>query len=233
MKWMTCTLLIISVASFAQATNPYVGAWGSQYGDGVEAQWIFAEKYFSVTYFKKAEFLSTEGGYWSVPESGKLKLTWEYHSKQPERVGQSEIYTVAVNDDEFTMDKALWKRIDGGSPGLLAGAWLITGRYQDGELRERTPGVRKTMKILSGTRFQWIAYNVDTKEFLGTGGGTYTTQNGQYTENIIFFSRDNNRAGTSLQFDFKLQDGKWHHQGLSSKGDPINEVWTKREHLEK
>jgi hypothetical protein len=89
------------------------------------------------------------------------------------------------------------------------------------------------MKILSGTRFQWIAYNVDTKEFFGTGGGTYTTSGGKYTESIDFFSRDNSRVGARLEFDFILDDGDWHHSGKSSKGDPIDEVWSKREKIGK
>jgi hypothetical protein len=102
---------------------------------------------------------------------------------------------------------------------------------RDGQLSKMTPGARRTMKILSGTRFQWIAYNTETKEFSGTGGGTYTTVNGKYTENIEFFSRDNSRVGASLTFDFSLEDGAWRHSGRSSKGDPINEVWTKREKI--
>lgn len=105
---------------------------------------------------------------------------------------------------------------------------MITGRYREGELTERMPGARRTMKILSGTKFQWIAYNVETKEFFGTGGGTYTSVDGKYTENIEFFSRDNSRVGASLQFDFAIEDGKWRHSGLSSKGEPLDEVWTKR-----
>ena len=87
------------------------------------------------------------------------------------------------------------------------------------------------MKILSGTRFQWIAYNVETKQFSGTGGGTYTTRDGKYTESIEFFSRDNSRVGASLTFDFSLEDGRWRHKGLSSRGEPIDEVWTKREKI--
>ena len=87
------------------------------------------------------------------------------------------------------------------------------------------------MKILSGTRFQWIAYNSDTGEFLGTGGGTYTTAKGVYTEHIEFFARDNSRVGAKLPFSFELKDGKWHHSGKSSKGDPIYEVWSTRTSL--
>ncbi|MDX1470670.1 MAG: hypothetical protein R3213_04170 [Flavobacteriaceae bacterium] len=64
---------------------------------------------------------------------------------------------------------------------------------------------------------------------MGTGGGTYTTEDGKYTENIEFFSRDNSRVGASLEFDFELVDGDWHHSGFSSKGDPLYEIWTLRD----
>ena len=84
------------------------------------------------------------------------------------------------------------------------------------------------MKILSGTRFQWIAFNTETKEFMGTGGGTYSTVDGKYTENIDFFSRDNSRVGASLEFDYELNGDEWHHKGLSNKGDPIYEIWNLR-----
>ena len=106
----------------------------------------------------------------------------------------------------------------------------MSGRKRDGEIQQRdTNRPRKTMKILSGTRFQWIAYNIETKQFMGTGGGTYTTIDGVYTENIEFFSRDNSRVGASLPFNFELQEGKWHHSGNSSKGAPIYEIWSQRE----
>ena len=95
-------------------------------------------------------------------------------------------------------------------------------------MTERKPGPRKTMKILSGTKFQWIAYNTETGDFSGTGGGTYTTEGGKYTENIDFFSRDNTRVGASLKFDYELKEKKWHHRGLSSEGSPIYEIWSLR-----
>ena len=60
---------------------------------------------------------------------------------------------------------------------------------------------------------------------MGTGGGTYTTDEGKYIENIEFFSRDQTRVGAALSFDFELKEGKWHHSGKSSKGKDIYEVW--------
>lgn len=80
---------------------------------------------------------------------------------------------------------------------------------------------------MSGTRFQWAAINPETKEFFGTGGGTYTFVNGKYTENIEFFSRDNSRVGASLSFKGEVKDGQWHHSGNSSTGNPIYEIWSR------
>jgi hypothetical protein len=96
---------------------------------------------------------------------------------------------------------------------------------QDGKLVESSPGPRKTLKLLSGSRFQWVAINPDEKGFYGTGGGTYTFSNGRYTESIEFFSRDSTRVGASLTFDGKVENDAWTHSGLNSRGEPLHEVW--------
>lgn len=212
-----------------QKTSQLIGAWETTSDDKV-GLWIVTEKHFSVTFYKSDEFLYTEGGEWKLTADG-IELMWEYNTQDEGLVGTKRGYPIVVKGSKLTMNDTEWKRVDNGGPGKLAGAWLITGRYRDGEMSERTPGARRTMKILSGTKFQWIAYNVDTKEFFGTGGGSYTTKDGKYIENIEFFSRDNSRVGASLQFDFKIENGKWRHSGKSSKGDPLDEVWTKRDVL--
>jgi hypothetical protein len=109
----------------------------------------------------------------------------------------------------------------------LTGDWRIIEREQNGKMIPIQKGHRKTIKILAGSRFQWAAINTDTKEFFGTGGGTYTANNGKYTETIEFFSRDSSRVGNKLSFDFEVKDNNWHHKGLSSTGNKIYEVWTR------
>jgi hypothetical protein len=212
------------------------GAWRSTTGDE-ETVLIFAAQHFSrATYNRAAKtFTSTEGG---SSVANRSTLTWEYefNTLAPEKIGAPEIWKFQLKQDVLTLTneagtKAIFQRVDAGAPGALAGAWLITGRVTDKGMQSITPGARKTMKILSGTRFQWIAYNSETKEFFGTGGGTYTSENGKYTETIEFFSRDNSRVGMQLSFDFSLPEGNWRHSGKSSKGDPIDEVWTLREKL--
>ncbi len=242
MKILICTLLLVTClvsssfltendVSNSQKTENLIGAWEISTENGERGLWIITEKHFSVTFYKSDEFLYTEGGEWSLPSKGNMQFAWEYHTRKSELIGEKKVHPIELKGNKLMMADTEWKRVDDGTPGKLSGAWLITGRYRDGEMSERTPGVRRTMKILSGTKFQWIAYNVETKEFFGTGGGSYTTKDGKYTENIEFFSRDNSRVGASLQFDFKLEDGKWRHSGKSSKGDPLDEVWTKREVL--
>lgn len=175
-------------------------------------------------------FITTNGGSW-ILNGNTVTETIEFDTNTPERVGTTVSFDIELTDSELKIKgkDLVWKRIDNGAPGDLAGAWLISGRKRDGEIQKRdTNRPRKTMKILSGTRFQWIAYDTETKQFMGTGGGTYTTIDDKYSENIEFFSRDDSRVGANLSFDFELKDGDWHHSGLSSKGQPIYEIWSKR-----
>lgn len=230
---LASVFMMTVIASFAQLKpSELAGAWET--GTDIKMTRIYTDQFFVVTTYnvKDKQFISTAGGRWKL-RGKEIVETIEFNSAKPDAVGTENAMPVDLKGDKLSLTadgkKEEWHRVDKGTPGKLSGAWLITGRMNDGKMGKMTPGARRTMKILSGTRFQWIAYNVDTKEFSGTGGGMYTTENGKYTENILFFSRDNNRVGASLQFDFALEDGNWRHKGLSSKGEPIDEVWTQRE----
>lgn len=225
--------LLGSSAFINQKGNDLTGSWQASAEKETMTR-IYAGPYFALAVYEAAEFKYTAGGFWKM-ENGNLVETYEFHSAKADMVGQSVSTPASMKKGKLVLtgdSKSEWTKLDDGTPGKLAGAWLITGRVRDGEVRRSTPGVRKTMKILSGTRFQWIAYNTETKEFLGTGGGNYTTVDGKYTENIDFFSRDNSRVGASLGFNFSIEDGDWRHSGSSSKGEPLDEFWTRREKLD-
>ena len=232
----TMVLLICICFSFGIKAQSVIGAWEnfttSENGEKLRSVVIFADGYQVLTIYNATtgEFIHSNGGTWKL-EGDIMTEKVEFHTDNPERVGTEVSFKVNITDHVIEMVESGIKlnRIDNGSPGKLGGAWLMSGRIREGKTQLRdTSRPRKTMKILSGTRFQWIAYNTETKQFMGSGGGTYTTLNGEYTENIEFFSRDNSKAGLSLKFNYELIDGKWHHSGLSSKGNPIHEIWSVR-----
>ena len=229
MRLIIILLLLGSRAALSQdeTSKKLIGSWSIE-EEGIITHLIVAEGYFSISEYTTTEFLRTYGGSWDINASGWLVLGMEFDSKNPDMVKKIVNKPFEIVDENLTLDKKVWKRVDDGSPGQLGGAWYISARMRNGEMRERKLGSRITMKILSGARFQWIAYNIDTTEFLGTGGGTYTSEDGVYTENIEFFSRNQDRVGASLKFKFDLKDGNWHHSGKSSKGTDIYEVWSLR-----
>ena len=205
------------------------GAWQTKDGSK-ESVILFQDGYFTETEYSANEFLKTIGGPYTQ-ENNKINVLVEFNSADSTTVGQPIEFDASIKNQQLNItwpQKALnYARIDdGNSP--LAGVWKINGREQDGKLVTiHQTGARKTLKILTGKRFQWFAINPELKQFSGTGGGTYTFTDGKYTENIQFFSRDNSRVGAQLTFDGKIEDGQWHHSGLSSKGDKIYEVWGK------
>lgn len=179
------------------------------------------------------KFLGAGGGDIKV-EGNQYTESLDFYTLDPELVGTALTYTFELKGDQLVLSKTVdgqpvqetWQKV-GSRKDALTANWVFTGRQAEGEIRRSTPGDRRTVKILSGGRFQWIAFNSATKEFMGTGGGTYTAENGKYIENITFFSRDDSRVGASLSFDFEVKDNEWHHSGLSSTGNPIYEIWSK------
>jgi hypothetical protein len=230
-------LLICTFLSFGINAQSVIGAWEgyqtSENGDKLKSVVIFSDGYQVLTIYNAdtGKFIHSNGGTWKL-EGDTMTEKVEFDTNNSERVGTEVSFEVFINDSIMGIvgSDMKFNRIDNGVPGKLQGAWLMSGRKRNGEIQLRdTNRPRKTMKILSGTRFQWIAYNTETKQFMGTGGGTYTTVNGEYTENIEFFSRDDSKTGRSLKFNYSLVDGKWHHSGVSSKGEPLYEIWSVRE----
>ena len=213
-----------------------VGAWEriytSENGQELKSIVIFSENYQTISTYElsSGKFISSNGGSWNL-KANLMSETVEFDTENNERVGDKIEFEIELKENELSIvdSDMIFKRIDSGKPGKLQGAWLMSGRVRDGKKQLRDVNrPRKTMKILSGTRFQWIAYNTETKQFMGTGGGTYTTINGEYKESIDFFSRDDSKAGIELKFDYDIIDNEWNHQGFSSKGDPLHEIWIKR-----
>ncbi|WP_299700326.1 membrane or secreted protein [uncultured Pontibacter sp.] len=225
-----------------QATNPnqgpeqqaakFEGAWQLQNVKDNQVVMLLQDGFFTVAMYdqQNKQFLGTTGGTYSIA-GDKLTINQEFNTFDSTMVGSSSIADFKLENNQWMISNGQetenWERIQENTSSPLAGTWRITGRERDGQMNTMRPGPRKTLKVLSGTRFQWIAFNSETGQFSGTGGGTYTAEDGKYTEHIEFFSRDSSRVGISLSFNFEVKDGNWHHSGQSSKGSPVNEIWSR------
>ena len=183
---------------------------------------IIDKEYLIETQYIKepAEFILTRGGYYKKKRK-TYNIELEFNSNF-----ENDGLTIVDLKKEKSWLKSQNKPID------LNGNWLMAGRVTElGERRRDITRPRKTMKFLIDGYFQWIAFNTETFQFFGSGGGFYTAEKGIYTENIEFFSRNNNSVGKILPFKYEVQDSDWYHKGKSSKGKPMHEIWTKRSNL--
>ena len=228
-KLLVMLLILASYQASGQVKKDILGAWHLEDGRQ-EHILIFQDGYVTHTVYSGNTFLFSHGGIFQQSDDG-IDIQIEYNSENKAEVGMQLMLPARIEDDQLDITfegmPTLWTRLDNSS-APLAGVWQITDRMEEGKtVPIQRSGTRKTLKILTGTRFQWVAMDPAVGSFSGTGGGTYTFKDGKYTENIDFFSRDNGRVGASLVFDAHLENEKWHHSGLSSKGDKIYEIWGK------
>ena len=218
MKTIFYLLLFYSTFSFAQVYE-FVKTKENKI---ISHRIIIDKEYLIETQYVKepAEFILTRGGYYK--KKGKIyNIDLEFNSNF-----ENDGLKIIDLKKEKSWSKSKNEPID------LNGKWLMAGRVtKEGERRRDITRPRKTMKFLKDGYFQWIAFNTETFQFFGTGGGFYTAEKGIYTENIEFFSRNNNSVGRKLPFSYEVKDSDWYHKGKSSKGKPMHEIWTRRSNL--
>ncbi|MFN4085908.1 MAG: membrane or secreted protein [Spirosomataceae bacterium] len=230
MKHWILTVALCFTLGQVGFSQMYTGTFERTDG-GTTSRISVADGYFVWTDFSesKKEFIRTWGGKYTTSAQGQLAVNVEFDTREPEAVASMQTFSFKEKKKEWTVDGKSFQLLPGSQVGPMAGNWRISGRVgADGTLSEMRPGPRKTIKLLTGNTFQWAAINTETREFFGTGGGTYTFVNGKYTETIQFFSRDSSRVGNQLSFDANKEGKKWIHKGLSSKGDPIHEIWERK-----
>ena len=231
-------VLIFLFSSFEEKnieTKDIVGSWSFGTAENRTVM-INTEKIFAVANYDLhgKKFMSSYGGTWRV-EANKLIKKIEWNSKDTAQVGKEITEEIQITGAKLSgADNQTWSRLDDGTPGALMGAWIITGNYDNDIVSKRANPFypRRTMKVLSGKNFHWIAYNVNTKAFMNAGGGTYTTANGKYTENIEFFTKSAASVGKSLVFEYSFVNGDWRHKGQKSTGGSMDECWSRRETFE-
>ena len=232
-------LVILIVSSLEARAQAITGAWklvnynGKPFAE--ECIKIFSDGYFMFAiHAADGAFVKAGGGNYKTNGKEYTEVL-DFYTSDSTQVLKPLTYDFSLKNDELTISTnghqhvETWKKVDDVSTPL-SGAWRFGARVND----EGVPGQRRgaasprqTMKILSGNYFQWAAFNSETKQCSGTGGGTYKLQDNQYTETIRFFSRDNSRVGISLTFDYKLNGADWYHKGKGTTGNPVSEVWEK------
>jgi hypothetical protein len=221
--------------------QPVSGAWQKKDATGNIQTLVCSDNYlmYAVYDMTGKKFVSAGGGSYTLLSAGVNKIfsfKREFDTADSTLVGITVANKYTAKDNDLSIAEGIlagdWKRIDESkSPKTMASVWRIRAREgKDFKMETVLKGSRKTLKILSGSRFQWAAFNTDTRQFFGTGGGTYSvSKDGKYTENIEFFSRDNKRMGTSSTFDCVLNGKDWTHAGQSSTGVRVHEIWAKEE----
>jgi len=189
------------------------------------------DEYFIYTeYTTDPDFIRTRGGFYSI-DGNSIKVKLEFNSAFEQDAVKELTFSYSMEGDKLILDE--------GKPVSLLpvkskeqdldGAWLFATRGPDtGQERRGESNPRKTLKFLIDGHFQWIAYHTETMRFSGTGGGAFTSEDGVYTENISYFSRDNSRVGASLNFNYERKGDDWHHTGNNSRGEPMYEIWAIR-----
>ena len=221
-------VLLTSAPIFAQiSTGIYIADL-----EDVRHELKMTDDYMIHTIYVKdpARFIKTEGGFYES-DGAEIHVKLEFNSNYDADSVSSLHIPFAIEGSQLilgTSPRLVFTLLDPVAQELDS-QWLFATRGPDkGQERRGEANTRKTLKFLKDGRFQWIAYDTDGMQFKGTGGGSYTSKDGVYTENIEYFSRDNSRVGASLQFKYEIKGDDWHHTGNNSKGEPMYEVWARR-----
>jgi len=220
-----------------QSTNNIMGAWGKE-ENNVKTLVIFTDNIISVASYSLVDkkFNFSWGGTYSF-KNKNLQLSYEWNSQDSLLVNTTaDLSFVLKKNGHLSLGKLLTdlKRLDEGVSGDLFGAWIISGNYSNDVVSRRANPFlpRRTMKIISGKYFQWVSYNVVTRKFFDAGGGTQSSVNGKYIENIEYFTKTAQSVGKSVEFSYSVLEGDWRHKGQKSTGGPLDECWTKRALIE-
>lgn len=221
-------LFAISLTAFAQISP---GVYFSDV-DNLRYELKLSDSYLIHTVYEKspAKFIKSVGGFYTM-ENNMLQVQLEFNSDFQKDSLQTIAILIKLEDNSILFDgeSKLTFELQESNSQELDDQWLFANRGPDeGQKRRGESNTRKTLKFLTGGRFQWIAYDTEGMQFKGTGGGSYSAKDGIYTENIEFFSRDNTRVGASLKFNYEIKGSDWHHTGKNSKGEPMYEIWGKR-----
>ncbi len=226
---------IITCTSYAQILN---GAWRlvEENGEPVkhEAIKLFSNSYFTYAAYHKntGEFIEAKGGTYTL-NNLSYKEHLEIDSNEPQHSGQTVAYKNTLEGNKLTLldlatgDTQVWQRFDEGDNYQMTYCWRIHKKKDEGDTDWRTIEYRprKTLKMITNKRYQVLALNSETGQFVGSSGGAWSSEGDTYVEHVEFFSKDQSNVGRSLKFNRSFEDGLWFHTGKTTKGEEMMEYW--------
>lgn len=228
-------VLLLGFNINAQILN---GAWrlveknGKQITD--ESIKLYSNSYFTYAAYDKdsGEFIEAKGGVYSLN-----KLSYKEHldidSNEPSNSGKTLEYLITLDGKSLILTNLLtgeeetWEKFDDGDNYQMAYCWRIHKKKDEGDEDWRTIEYRprKTLKMITNNRYQVLALNSETGQFVGSSGGTWSSESNTYVEHVEFFSKDQSNVGRSLVFKRAFEDGLWLHTGKATKGEEMMEYW--------
>lgn len=221
------------------AQTSIVGAWQQIDKNGNTATMICAENYLMFAVYNSAEqkYVYAGGGSFQILKAeSKTILSYknDFYTKDSTLVGLTIANIFTLDKNSLTIEQGpligIWTRLEeknNPSP-IVNSLWRLRAK-EDKAFKMQTvfKGPLKTLKLLSGEHFQWASFNIDTHQFFGTLGGTFSKRNEKYTEQIIFSSKSVKEIAPSFEYDCILNGKDWIHAGQNSTGTRIHEIWEK------
>lgn len=225
-----------SLSLHAQILN---GAWRlvERSGEATTGETI---KLYSNGYYTWATY-GGEDGTFLAAGGGTHTLDFQHYeerceidSRDPALSGHTSVYRAVRDGNRLTLQylkseghEEVWEKMDEADDSEMATCWRIHRKRDAGDAEWRTIDYapRKTLKMLTNSRYQVLAFNSHTGQFVGSSGGTWDKTDGTYREHIAFFSKNPANAGRTLEFERAMVDGLWHHTGTQTDGDPLREQW--------
>ena len=110
----------------------------------------------------------------------------------------------------------------------LLGAWkLLTYKYGDSPIQFTTDSIQH-IKLITSTNFIWVRFPSNDRLVREVAGGTYSFNNGNYTESINFGGYTmKSYINKDQVYKVKVENGKFYLYGVMTDNQKIEEVWEK------
>jgi hypothetical protein len=230
--------LVLSLSVFTAVSQTLNGAWRLTEQNNMPTTYevikLYSNSYFTYASYNKetGEFLEAKAGMYTL-KNLSYKEHLEIDSSKPENSGTSNEYHIKLNGKKMIIthlksgEEEVWEKFDEADNYKMASCWRIHKKKDEGDTDWRTIeyAPRKTLKMITNSRYQVIALNSETGQFVGSSGGNWSSTADVYIENVEFFSKNQKNVGRSLHFNRNYEDGIWLHSGKNTKGELMMEEW--------